>query len=332
MRYWYQKKINLITLALLPLSWAFGLIVSTRRYLYRCGIKKSQQSTIPVIIVGNITVGGTGKTPVVIWLAQLLTAQGYKPGIASRGYGGNAHYTPIIVSQQAQAQDISDEAILIASNTLCPTVVCIDRYAAVQQLQQLGCNIIICDDGLQYYRLQRQLEIAVIDGWRYFGNQLLLPAGPLREPISRLATVDFILINDRQPANYPASLKQLPSFAVQLTMCHFIAISNSKQTLPLVAFAKQTVHAIAGIGNPERFFHSLRQLGISIIPHVFPDHYLYQEQDLIFADDLAIIMTEKDAVKCRDYQVPRLWYVKVELVVTADLQQKLLTVIQNLAN
>lgn len=329
-KYWYHAKVHPILLLLLPFSWLFSIIIKIRRKLYVQGYKKISHLAIPVIIVGNINVGGTGKSQVVIWLAKLLQQHGYKVGIALRGYGSTKHHHPVQVNwNNALPEEVGDESILLAENTSAAVVVCTNRVAAAQKLQDLACTIVICDDGLQHYSLARQLEIAVVDGTRYFGNKLLLPAGPLREPITRLKTVDFILINEQQHPEQDLCKLNYNTYPVTFKPLGFVALVNPAQIVSLQDFAATTVHAIAGIGNPERFFVSLNKLGLKIIPHVFPDHYLYQEHDLNFNDNLNIIMTEKDAIKCRNYllHTKKLWYLKVELVTTVELPVHLLTAI-----
>lgn len=308
---WYKKSLSLLLIPLLPLTWLFGLIVVIRRFLFSKGFLKKNTLPIPVIVVGNIVVGGTGKTPFVIWLAHFLRANGYKPGIVSRGYGGEKHRTPHQVMPMGSANKVGDEPLLLARRSGCPVVICIDRSKAAKTLlQQSDCNIIICDDGLQHYRLDRQIEIVLIDSKKRFGNELLLPVGPLREPISRLNTVDIKIVTGGDKTH---ELNML------LEPCELTALKNHKK-ISLATFLEQheKIHAVAGIGHPQRFFLLLKKLGFTLIEHAYPDHYRYQASDLCFTDNLPIVMTEKDAVKCEEFSDERYWY----LPITAKLDKK----------
>lgn len=290
--YWYKDNIHPLMYPLIPFSWIFRGIASVRRTLYKCGIKKTHHTSLPVIIVGNITAGGTGKTPFVIWLASYLSSSGKKPGIALRGVGGKKKLAPFHVTASSDPADAGDEAVLLAQHLGCPVVACINRVIAVHELKNLGCDIVICDDGLQHYRLARDLEIAIVDGQRRFGNGLHLPAGPLREPLSRLKQVDFVVTNE-------TDMQRSAPYSLQLKMDSLVAIHDPKKRAELNFFSGKQVHAIAGIGHPQRFFAMLEKLNIAVIPHIFPDHHQYKPTDLDFHDNLPIIMTEKDAVKCR---------------------------------
>jgi tetraacyldisaccharide 4'-kinase len=305
--HWYRDSHSLLGFTLLPLSLLFGAVVSVRRALYRSGIKKTYHAPVPVIVVGNITVGGTGKTPLVIWLTNFLQAQGFKPGVISRGYGGDGKLK--LVDQHADPRIAGDEAVLIARRTKRPVVTAIDRVAALKKiLAETDTNIVISDDGLQHYHLGRQLELAMVDGERRFGNQSLLPSGPLREPVSRLTQVDFIVTQQNPLA---------AEYLMRLAGDEVVAVNANEKTRRLQDFYGTKVHAVAAIGNPRQFFSRLRAQGITVIEHVFPDHYYFKPQDLTFADDLPVIMTEKDAVKCQDQMMPNHWY----LPVTAEMNQ-----------
>jgi len=311
--HWYRCSLSGLTVFLLPFSWLFALLVALRYFFYR-HVKKSLAFSVPVIVVGNITVGGTGKTPFVIALTQFLQKHGFRPGIVSRGAGGVQFKKPYWVDVAADPAIVGDEALLLARRTACPLVVCWDRVSAVQEiLRKTDCNIIISDDGLQHYRLARALEIVIIDGERKFGNGHLLPAGPLREPITRLDRVDLIVINGQQE-NFMQRWQEKVSH-MSLQGDQLISLQNADSMQPLANFRHSKVHAVAGIGNPERFFTLLRKHNIELIEHVFADHYLYQAEDLEFFDDLPIIMTEKDAVKCQRFAKAQFWY----LPVTADI-------------
>lgn len=332
--YWYRDKVHPALLPLLPFALAFKSVAGLRRLLYRLGLKKTHRFSLPLIVVGNITVGGTGKTPFVLWLVNYLKEQGKNPGIALRGVGGNRKREPVSVTPSSDPYDVGDEAVLLAKNTASPVVACIDRVAAVERLIELGCDIVVCDDGLQHYRLGRTVEIAIIDGDRYFGNGLPLPAGPLREPVSRLKKVDFILLNQHQALPLPDShnrVNQLVTSPMRLQMDSFVSVHSPAQKRDLAAFAHKKVHAVAGIGNPRRFFEMLRSLDIDIIPHAFPDHHLYEARDLDFGDRLDILMTEKDAIKCRKLGIQdRWWYLRVNTEVSLGFKKALMTKINNI--
>jgi tetraacyldisaccharide 4'-kinase len=314
-RIWYDG--SAAYLIFLPLSWLFGMLTFIRRRLYENGMLNRVRINRPVVVIGNITVGGTGKTPVAIWLATKLTEHGMRPGIVSRGYGGRIGANPVRVTPDSDPMEVGDEAVLMAKRSRCPVVVHPNRVRAAQDLSMLGVDVIIADDGLQHYRLYRQFEIAVVDGTRGFGNRRLLPAGPLREPLSRLDTVDRILVNksimrsDRVveylPDEVPVSDFYLKGMSVRSL--------DEKKEVPLAKFAGKEVHAVAAIGNPARFFTFLESHGMQVIEHVFPDHANLREEDLQYDDRKAVLMTEKDAVKCRDISLKRCWYVPVEVEV-----------------
>lgn len=287
-RHWQQK--TLVSHACLPLSWLFCLMVGLRRQSYRWGLRHVSTLPVPVIIVGNITVGGTGKTPLVIWLANWLSDQGYRPGIVTRGYGGNLKKWPTIVKPQAYAAVVGDEPLLLATHCRAPVVVDPNRPRGARYLiDRRQCNIIVCDDGMQHYALGRDIEIAVIDGQRRLGNGRLLPAGPLRERAGRLQSVDIIV------SNGPARSGEI---AMSLQVVGLVGLSDKSDNIcDPKDFPTKKVHGVAGIGHPERFFALLTQLGFDVIRHRFPDHHRYKPEDLEFDDPYPIIMTEKDAVK-----------------------------------
>ncbi|MDR3416499.1 MAG: tetraacyldisaccharide 4'-kinase [Nevskia sp.] len=268
---------------------------------------------VPVIVVGNLTVGGTGKTPFVLWLVQLLRAQGWRPGVISRGYGGHAPSYPLRVGAATDAAWAGDEPALIARRLGVPVAVAPDRVAAARLLLDGGeADILISDDGLQHYRLARDLEICVVDGSRGLGNGALLPAGPLREPPQRLDRVQLLVVNGggwRRDG--------VPALDMRLELSEAVALEAGERR-PLAAFAGQRVHAVAGIGNPQRFFDALRGAGIEVVPHPFPDHHRYVAADLDFEPALPLLMTEKDAVKCRELARPGWWQVPAETVITAE--------------
>ena len=317
--HWYRSSHTLLTLALLPLSWSFRGIVSLRRIFYRLNIKKQQQFPVPVIVVGNITVGGTGKTPFVIWLAAMLKEQGFRPGIVSRGYGGAQRREPQWVNAHSDVKQVGDEAVLLARRTQCPLVVSVDRGSAVKHLlSQTDCNIVISDDGLQHYRMGRQIEIVIVDGERGIGNGALLPAGPLREPVSRLGEVDFVVVQGHSAFHF----EQAVTMTLQGDILH--SVYNPQQTMTLNDLKNKTVHAIAAIGNPQRFFSRLQTAGMTVLEQAFPDHYLFQQQDLQFADHLPVVMTEKDAVKYQSFADERHWYLPVAAQLDSNFAEKLM--------
>jgi tetraacyldisaccharide 4'-kinase len=307
---------------LIPFSVLFRVIVALRRACYRRGIFPVTHIDVPVIIVGNITVGGTGKTPLVIWLANFLKQQGYQPGIVSRGYGGKGATYPCIVTPDSNPLMAGDETVLIARRTGCPVVIDPNRVAAAQFLrkQYPACNIILSDDGLQHYALGRNIEIAVIDGERRFGNGWFLPAGPLREPIERLKTVDFIVTNGQA---------RIGEHSMQLIPDDFHALKNYNEKKSTPDFMNKTLHAVAGIGNPQRFFNMLRSdLGLTIMEHPFPDHHIFTEQDLNFGNDTVIVMTEKDAVKCQNFNIQNSWYIPVKAELSSEFERAVMRKIQ----
>ena len=288
----------------MPLAWLFGAIALCRRALYRCGALRSYRAPVPVAVVGNLSVGGTGKTPLVVYLANVLEQSGYRVGVVSRGHGGSARRAQQVLADSPVAVT-GDEALLIARNTNARVWVGRRRPEAVSALvEQYGCDVILSDDGLQHYALQRDVEIIVVDGARGFGNGWLLPAGPLREPRSRLRRANMSVVNgDAEDAG----------LAFQLHIEQAVNLVSGERR-GLSDFRDTTVHAVAGIGNPARFFAQLGARGVICREHVFPDHHRFEGVDLAFADELPVLMTEKDAVKCTEFDDPRLWYVPAELV------------------
>lgn len=299
---WYKDPI--IGTWLMPLGFLFSDMVRFRRFCYRIGIKKTVKLNVPVIIVGNLTVGGTGKTPLVIYLAKLLKASGYRPGIIARGYGGKTASGPQLVTLDGSPADVGDEPLLLVKQSQCPVAVGIKRAESAKLLlEHADCDLIISDDGLQHYALARDMEIVVVDGERWFGNGYCLPAGPMREPPSRLECVDFVVVNGEK--------KEAGQFSMQLAGGEAVNLQTGERR-PLAGFAGQPCHAVAGIGNPERFFKQLEKAGIMLTRHSFPDHYRFTAGDLAFNDGLPVLMTEKDAVKCVTFTSADLWQVPVQ--------------------
>lgn len=311
---WYKDAF--LGILLLPFAYIFSDIVRVRRFLYHQGILKSHTLPVPVIVVGNITVGGTGKTPLIIWLAELLTKSGYRPGIISRGYGGKSETWPQSVNENSDVNSIGDEALLIAKQTRLPVVVAPSRVdAAKKLLDGFDCNVVLSDDGLQHYRLNRDIEIAVIDGERRFGNGYCLPAGPLREPIARLSSVDFVVVNGDKYASHEFSMQLSGDTVVNL---------GTGELKPLQAFRAIECHALAGIGNPERFFKLLESNGLLCTTHSFPDHHPFERGDIEFGDNKPVLMTEKDAVKCTGITGQNHWYLPVKAIPEPAFGQQML--------
>ena len=300
-RVWYEGAIS--GLILLPLSALYWIISTIRTLLYRYGALRTFKAPAPVVVVGNITAGGTGKTPTVLWLVQELRARGFNPGIVSRGYGGSKSGTSMRVDADSDPSVVGDEPVLLARRAQCPVAVDADRVRAATMLVEDGVDVIVADDGLQHRRLERDYEICVVDGMRGLGNRRLLPAGPLRESPRRLDHVDRVLVNGgaRETAAYRFEL--VASEACRL---------NGSLTRPLEGFRNKTVHAVAAIGNPQRFFDTLREKSIQVIEHGFPDHQPISKGDLVFGDDFDVLMTEKDAVKLGRSLGDKYWYVPVE--------------------
>ncbi len=310
-RIWYGQ--SRWYLLLLPLSWLYRAVTTLRRQLYRHGMLREQRVAVPVVVVGNITAGGTGKTPLTVWLAEQLQRRGFQPGVVARGYGAQVGSQPLLVSADSDPEAVGDEALVLANCLSCPVVVHPDRVAAANAVVALGADVVIADDGLQHYRLGRDFELAVVDGERGFGNKQHLPAGPLREPISRLDSVANVLVQQGQDAGKLLRRKGDPAelhFRLAPTGLHSL---HSDEVVDLRSLAGQTVHALAGIANPRRFFRMLQAWGLQVIEHPLPDHASISQSDLTFDDNLPVIMTEKDAVKCRQLHTDRCWYVAVEV-------------------
>lgn len=289
----------------LPLAALYGGVVGLRRMLYRRGGLQVQRMPVPVVVVGNLVAGGAGKTPLVIALVEALRARGARPGVVSRGYGGTAR-APTLLGAQPDPDAVGDEPALVKLRTDVPVAVGRNRPAAARLLVADGVDVIVSDDGLQHCALGRDVEICVVDGERRFGNGRLLPAGPLREPPGRLHEVDFVVCNGGEP--------QSGEIPMRFVLGDAVALAGPARTRPLAEFVGTRVHVVAGIGNPPRFFDSLRKCGIDVVEHPFPDHHRHTEGDLSFGDGLPVLMTEKDAVKCRAFAHPHQWSVPVSAV------------------
>lgn len=314
-RHWYR--ITLLHLILLPASMIFLLLAALRRMLFRLGLLHAEKLPVPVIVVGNITVGGSGKTPLTLWLVQQLIGKGWHPGIISRGYAGSSA-SPQAVFHTSDPAVVGDEAVLMSQRNLCPVWVGRDRGAAARALLAAHpqCDVLLSDDGLQHYRLQRDVEIAVVDGVRRFGNGLLLPAGPLRELSSRLNKVDAVVIN--------GGIVTGKEYRMNLEGSTFHNLLNPDQVRPPAFFQNLRLHAIAGIGYPQRFFTHLNDLGLKVQAHPFPDHHRYTPDDLDFVQADAILMTEKDAVKCTRFATEQCWALRVDAQVDPALTHHIL--------
>lgn len=280
-----------------PLAWLFAVVSGLRRSAYRCGLRRSERLSVPVIVVGNLTVGGSGKTPLVAAIVARLQAAGWSPGAVSRGYGGQIR-SPARLPAAADPAQFGDEPVWLAAHTGRPVAVGARRPEAARLLLP-DCDVIVADDGLQHYRLARDLEIAVIDGDAGLGNGRLLPAGPLREPPRRLRSVDYVAVRDGE---YPGAWRY------RVSCEHAVRLTDGKQA-GLATWRGQPVHAVAAIGVPERFFGQLEDLGLTIERHGFADHHAFEAGDFRFDDPWPVLMTEKDAVKCRAFADSRMWAV-----------------------
>ncbi len=329
-QHWYTKQqsfsYNGFHCLLLPLSWIFSVLSSVRYWLFQRGIFAAHQLNMPVIVIGNISVGGTGKTPLVIWLAAQLKQAGYTPGIISRGFGGKYQGE---VHTDSKPNEMGDEPVLIAQRTLCPVFVGKNRVLAGQVLLKAypQCNVIISDDGLQHYRLKRDVEIAVVDSQRLFGNKCLIPAGPLREPVKCLNTVDAVVVNGTA-----TELEQ--AFTMHMQAGQFTNVANRQMTASVTDFQHKNVMAIAGIGNPERFFQQLVAMGLPCQTQAYPDHYAFQEADFNAFEADIVLMTEKDAVKYCEFTnaelLAKLWYLPIDAVLPQG-EQLMLRMLEKIA-
>ncbi len=320
-RQWFEQRrlspaLWLLLPLLLPLCGLFVGLANLRR-------RRTQpvRLPVPVVVVGNITVGGAGKTPLTLWLARALQAHGWRPGVVSRGYGGE-NSAPRAVAADSSPVDVGDEPVLLARRSGVPVWVGRDRAAAGLALLAAHpeVNLILCDDGLQHYRLARDVELAVFDG-RGAGNGWRLPLGPLREPLARLESVDAVICNGAPDARLPATV---PSFAMRLQPGAFYCLDDFARFCPVDRLRGQKLHALAGIGDPGRFFRTLQGLGLDFEAHPFPDHHAYVAADLAFARDGILLMTEKDAVKCAGLTPGETWVLPVEAELAPALTELIL--------
>lgn len=308
-RLWYGPR--WVSLPLWPLGWLFGALVALRGFLYRSGLLRVRRVAVPVVVVGNITVGGTGKTPVAAWLARQLGQRGRRVGIVLRGYGGRASGQVQVVTAGSDPAEVGDEAVLHASRGPHVVVIGADRVAAARRAVAEGAEIIVCDDGLQHLRLARDYEVAVVDAGRGLGNRHLLPAGPLREPTRRLESVDAVVFTQRGLPVAPALATQAPlAIDARLSLGDAINLrSGERRTLD--SFRGRALHVVAGIGHPEAFFDGLRSAGLAIETHPLADHAALEPGGLPFPADAMVLMTEKDAVKYRSFAGADWWFVEL---------------------
>ena len=321
-RVWYER--HPLAWLLAPLGWLYQGFMQLRGLLYSSGVLPVYNIGVPVIVVGNITVGGTGKTPLVLWLAEYLRARGYRPGIVSRGYGGlGSSNKPQQVRTDSDPGQVGDEPVILARRSGCPVAISRDRCQAARGLvEHTGCDFIISDDGLQHLRLGRDIEIVVIDGQRRLGNGFCLPAGPLREGRNRLRRTDIIVTSGRAERGEHA-MSYEPGQLQSMTGQSPVTINE---------WRGRTVHAIAGLGNPGRFFSLLRQEGLQLITHEYPDHYRFCAADLDFADDYPVVMTEKDAIKCEGLKQKNTWYLPVTVSLPRTFEYRLDNLLKAMTN
>lgn len=331
----HWQRFTPVSAALCPLSLLFGAAAAARRAAYRNGFIARVRLPVPVIVAGNITAGGTGKTPLALWLAARLRARGYTPGIVCRGYGGRSRL-PQRVLPASDPYLLGDEAVLLARRSGCEVWTAADRVAAGRSLlagARPACDVLISDDGLQHYALERDVEICVVDAARGFGNGWLLPAGPLRELPSRLATVDAVVIHAGDGGDPHPSIggmaADIPRFTMRLQGSEFRNLRDPARRVGPEYFRGRRVHAVAGIGDPQRFFRHLQGLGIDVTPHPFPDHHPYAESDIAYAGAEAVLMTEKDAVKCRRFAAESHWELAVEAVPDDALGERVLQLLRS---
>ena len=326
-RAWYSSAKWLYLLW--PLSVLYYCVILLRKWCYARQWFTVYRASKPVIVVGNITVGGTGKSPLVCYLVEALRDQGLHPGIVSRGYGANIATTEVReVSLDSQASEVGDEPLMLKRRLDCPVFVSPSRTLAVQALEQTSCDVIICDDGLQHYALARDIEVCVFDGKRLWGNGHLLPMGPLREPLSRLREIPFLVVNGAQTDNLFGSAAVTQQCFTMTLQAETVCELQGKKTRSLSELSGQSVHAVAAIGHPERFFQTLEKAGLKLVRHAFADHHAYQQSDFTGTDfqldEKMIIMTEKDAVKCRHLALKNAWYLPVNASLDRDLSGELL--------
>jgi tetraacyldisaccharide 4'-kinase len=317
---WYRNRRTLAWPLLLALSGLFGIAVRMRRYAFRRGLATKIRVSRPVVVIGNLSVGGTGKTPLVIWLAQELIARGIRVGVITRGYGGRATDWPQVVTSRSDPALVGDEPVLIAARTQAIVVAGPDRVADAKRAIELGAKLLLSDDGLQHYPLERDLELVVLDSVRGVGNGRLLPAGPLREPLARLGDTNLLVLTDKsgfRPANTSIPCGDVPRVRVDLKAREAVNLVDGERR-PLEAFRSGPVHAVAAIGNPDSFFAALESAGLIVDKRALPDHAGLTAEDVSFPGDGPVLMTEKDAVKCHPFAVKRQWAVPLAVEVSPE--------------
>ncbi|MCC6210620.1 MAG: tetraacyldisaccharide 4'-kinase [Burkholderiales bacterium] len=313
MRHWARR--GAVAWLLWPVSLLFGVLVFFRRALYKLGIFKSHGAGIPLIVIGNLSAGGSGKTPLVLRTVEILREHGWKPGIVSRGYGGSSRQ-PREASIASDPSAVGDEPMLLARRSGCPVWVAPERVAACRALRERHpeCDVIVSDDGLQHYALRRAVEICIVDA-RGFGNGFLQPAGPLREPASRLGSVDLVVAHGAPGVR---------GHAMTLEGERLVRFADARDVRAAKSFAGQRVHAVAGVGDPARFFQQLAGFGIEVVPHPFPDHHRFGARDFDFGDAGPVVMTEKDAVKCKPFARANFWVFPVSASLDPAFERRLL--------
>ena len=320
--HWQRR--GLLAWVLLPVAALFALVATLRRLAYHFGWLAVERLPVPVVVVGNIAVGGSGKTPVVLWLVEVLRGAGFHPGIVSRGYGGRQTGEALVPAGGDPAL-YGDEPVLLARLAACPVAVGADRPAAARRLLAAHpeCEVIVSDDGLQHYRLGRKLELVVVDE-AVLGNRLPLPAGPLREALARLADADLVIAHGPLGPAASQAAGAVPVVSMELVGEELVSLAHaSRRALP-AAFAHRPVHGVAGIGRPERFFRQLEGLGLTVVPHPFPDHHPYTQADLAFAPGEPKILTAKDGVKCAAFATPEMWVLPVQARIGGDAERLIL--------
>lgn len=313
-------------LVLKPLSWIYGAIIAIRVWLFKIGFLRKHVLRVPVVVVGNVTVGGTGKTPLVIYIVEQFKKLGLKPGVISRGYAGTAKGV-VGVGSESDPIVVGDEPLLIAKRTNVPVYIGADRVAAGKHLleQHADCDVIISDDGMQHYQLHRDAEIAVIDGTKVFGNGALIPAGPLREPLTRLSSVDIMVVNGLWQGMFRLEdVSKTREFNMRLISERFYNLISPQQTTDGSLFVGQSIAAITGIGNPKRFFNQIEAFGFDFIKAERPDHHAFSPHDFDDLDADIILMTEKDAVKCTAIAKPNFWVLPISADIDVEFIQLIL--------
>jgi len=324
-RLWYGPR--WASLPLWPLGWLFRAGVGLRRALYGAGLLGTHRVTVPVVVVGNLTVGGTGKTPVAAWLARQMALRGHRVGVVLRGYGGRGTGQLRVVTADSDPAEVGDEAVLHALRGPQVVVAGADRVAAARKAAEQGAEVVVCDDGLQHLRLGRDCEIAVVDAERGLGNGQMLPAGPLREPAGRLERVDAVVLTERGTAAQPRVAPHRPCTVTARLRPGDAVNLRSGERRPLESFRDRPVHAVAGIGHPRAFFEGLRAAGLDIEAHALPDHAALEPGALPFPSGATVLMTEKDAVKCRAFAGAEWWFVELELELERAAAGRLLALV-----